>query len=365
MHIARLFIITSLMAFSCAENANRHANIHWVVKGEVLAADPENPLENVAVKDPTMLFYGGRYHLFYTAKSKSQGARGDVYGIGCGYRSAESIEGLGSAPRISVDAMAGTPVIAPQVFYFEPQQRWYLVAHTPAPGSGLNKLEPVCLTNPDIMDPEGWSEARVIKTGKTDEGFWIDFWVICDDLHAYLFYADQTGKLFRLQCAIDDFPEGFTACSPELALEVNRMDQPDGWRFFEAAHIYHVASADLYLALLEGAYAHPSRMGDVDSRNRFVFGMVADSLNGEWRRLENDENTFLADARNISYGDGQPVSFTQVSHPELIRSGYDQRLEIESFKMKMLFQTFDGSVVPDNYNYNALPWRLMLMNNFE
>ena len=170
--------------------------------------------------------------------------------------------------------------------------------------------------------------------------------------------------MFRVNCPLKNFPEGFSNSKPEIALSQQDIDNSISWRMFEAAHIYYVNKENNYLILLEGAYDHPSREGDIDSRNRFIFGMTADSLNGKRKRIENDNNEFLADANKLFSKDGGSTNFTQISHPELIRSGYNQKLEIEDYKLTMLFQSFDGSVIPHCYNYNELPWELALMKNY-
>ena len=51
----------------------------------------------------------------------------------------------------------------------------------------------------------------------------------------------------------------------------------------------------------------------------------------------------------------------QVSHPELLRAGCDQRLEIDDYRLTFLFQAFDASHTPDTYNYDKLPWSLYIM----
>ena len=61
---------------------------------------------------------------------------------------------------------------------------------------------------------------------------------------------------------------------------------------------------------------------------------------------------------------GSPTAYDQISHPELIRSGFDERLEIEDYRLQLLFQAFDASHTPDSYDYNELPWELSIMRNY-
>ena len=94
-----------------------------------------------------------------------------------------------------------------------------------------------------------------------------------------------------------------------------------------------------------------------------MFAAVADSLEGPWRRLEAEPNAFLCDSSALFTEDGSRAKYHQVSHAELIRSGYDQKLEIESMDLRMLFQGFNASETPDDYDYNFLPWELALAHN--
>lgn len=320
-------------------------------------------MDNIAVKDPSIVFFGDRYHLFYTAKSLQINDTDTLYRTGCGYVSAPTLDGLQNAERISIDSLAGCPVIAPQVFYFEPLETWYLLGQTPGAGQDLSRLTPVYLTNPDIGNPSGWSRAKALHLENKGIGFWIDFWVICDDQHAHLFFSDQEGSVYRVTCGLDEFPAGLSGKAPVEAIRMVDTEGKSPWRLFEAVHIYYVRSHDHYMALLEGAYPHPSREGDVDARNRFIFGMTADSLTGRWERMQPGWEEFLAEAGNLIHPGGERTRYTMVSHPELLRSGYNQRLAIDDYKLTMIFQGFDGTAVPDNYLYNALPWELVVMSN--
>jgi len=92
--------------------------------------------------------------------------------------------------------------------------------------------------------------------------------------------------------------------------------------------------------------------------------MVADKLEGPWYRVESGENEFLGDPSNLYTPEGNPTVYDQVSHPELIRSGFNQFLEIEDFNLQLIFQAFDAEAIGTGYDYNYLPWKLLLMKNF-
>ena len=356
--------ILFIMMISCGIDKPDLKYNKWIISDPILIAGVKGTFDDVAVKDPSIVSYKDKYHLFYTAKSEIQIDGKSQYSISCAYTSAETLENINNAKRFNIDSIVGAMVIAPQVFYFEPQKLWYIIAHTKVVVGNKSRLMPIYLTNPDIENVNGWSEITKIKTARSEYSFWIDFWVICDNKNAHMFYSDQKGSVWRLECPLNTFPQGFSKSKPELALYVHHKDEEIAWKMFEAVHIYHVKKENKYLALLEGAYKHPARENDVDARSRFIFGMTADSLNGEWKRVEKEQNLFLADAANLFFENENTTQYSQVSHPELLRSGYNQKLEIEDYKMTMLFQTFDGSRFPDTYNYDELPWKLILMKNY-
>ena len=194
--------------------------------------------------------------------------------------------------------------------------------------------------------------------------FWIDFWVICDRHKAHLFYTAHAGSMFRMETPIDQFPEGFAKSREHLAVAVHGNDATGPWRLHEASHIYYVSDKNKYLALLEAVRPHPTKRNYWDSRNRFMFAMVADSLEGPWQRVEESENDFMGIPDYVYNEDGSPTDYDQISHPELIRAGFDERLEIEDYRMRVLFQAFDANGTPDTYDYNMLPWELNVMQNY-
>ena len=338
----------------------------WVITDTVLTNGPHGNFDEIAVKDPTIVFYNGKYHLFYTSKATYPTAAKSDYidhmGSGFGYVSAETIEGLNKAERYFMSEITESIVVAPQIFYFEPHKLWYLVAQTVVKGETPN-LKPIYLTNPDIEDVNGWSDIHIIETSKSDNSFWIDFWVICDDEKAHLFYTDHKGSMFRFECPIEEFPDGFAGQREETVLTQRGETEKGRWRLHEASHIYYVKEADEYLAILEAVYPHPTRRNYWESRNRFMFAMVADKLEGPWERVEPDLNEFAGDPENLYNLDGTQSVFRTISHPELIRSGYDQKLEIDNYDLQLVFQAFDADTIGSDYDYNYLPYDLYLMRN--
>jgi len=339
----------------------------WVVSKPVFINGEKGSFDDIAVKDPTIVFYNGKYHMFYTSiagyDTRAKLPFVGKNGAGTGYIAAESIDKLYEAKRFNICEITQSVVIAPQVFYFEPQNLWYLVAQTPV--EGRPDLQPVYMTNTNIEDPYGWSKPLIIKTKKTNDGFWIDFWVICDERKAHLFYTDHEGSLFRFECPVNEFPEGFAGQKEETVLTERGENAIGRWRLHEASHIYYVKSTGKYLNLLEAVYPHPARRNYWESRNRFMFAMMAEKLEGPWHRVETDPNEFMGDPAYLYSEDGSKSPLDQVSHPELIRAGYDQKLEINDLNLEVLFQAFDADTIGAGYDYTNLPWKLKIMKNYD
>lgn len=364
----------------------------WVVSDPVFQAGCAGTFDDIAVKDPAIVFYNGKYHMFYTSKVRRDTFASGVPGVdprscsGVGYVSAPTLEGLKGAPRYNFGEIVGGQVIAPQVFYFEPHKLWYLIAQVSVRGTGIKRPEmfsnrrvaaaaeasgdpdlmPVYLTNPDIENVHGWSKPKPIRTRKNYADFWIDFWVICDEAKAHLFYTDHRGSMFRMECPIDQFPDGFKDSVDEIAFTDSGETLFGRWRMHEASHIYYVKSANKYLCLLEAVYPHPTRPNYWDSRSRFMFAVVADRLEGPWKRIETDgPNDFAGDPGNLTRLNGIRSNYDQVSHFEIIRKTHDQRFEIEDFNFVLLFQAFDSENIGDDFHYDDLPWELALMKNYK
>ena len=240
-----------------------------------------------------------------------------------------------------------------------------MIAHTKVVGS--RELVPMYTTNPNVANPSGWCLPQPLKTGRTREEFRIDFWVICDEEHAHLFSSNQRGEVLRIACPIDTFPHGFASAHEQVAIGPVRGETETGtWRLFEAQHVYRVKNIQRYFMLAECAYERRAPPGSrwLDSTNRFLIGFTADRLEGPWSRREGDAQTHWATAEDLQTEEGQRPSYSLVSHPEIVRSGYDQRLEIDDLDaVEMLFQTFDASKIREDYQYDELPWQWAVMRN--
>lgn len=297
----------------------------WLVGPSILLPGPEGSFDETAVKDPSVVFFGDRWHLFYTARGRGQYVTG--------YAAAPRLEDLGHARRLELTSVRGKASrygCAPQVFFFEPQNKWYLIFQT----RDAN-YQPAYSTTTTIDKPESWSEPRPLGT-KDEPAKWIDFWVICDSTTAYLFFTRGHRDVCVKTTGIATFPQGFS--------DAHRVFGP----VHEAVHVYKVAGRDRYHMFYETLLP--------GSENLRRYGLAAaDHLLGPWERLDDD----FARGEQLVYPPGKDEWTEEVSHGELIRSGYDQRLEYDPRQATFLIQ---GLLAAEHKGpYPELPWKLGLI----
>jgi hypothetical protein len=295
-----------------------------------------SPLRNSAdpcfsVKDPSIIYYQRHWHLFCTIRSA-------IHSHQIQYASFDRWENAHSAPRHNLRCREGY-FCAPQVFYFRPQKKWYLVYQVGEKDRAL-KLQPAFSTSGDIADPGSWSPAKLFFPDGDPKGVsrWIDFWVICDAEKAYLFFTSLDGRMWRMWTHLKDFPRGFDHC--QLALEAD---------IFEASHTYRLAGEDKYLTIVEAQ----GRTG-----RRYYKAYIASHLEGKWRPLSDTEEEPFAGAANVQ----QPeVPWADnISHGELLRAGYDESLTIEPANVQFLIQGVSDQLKAGK-KYGEIPWQLGLL----
>ncbi|MDX3641623.1 non-reducing end alpha-L-arabinofuranosidase family hydrolase [Streptomyces sp. MB09-02B] len=303
----------------------------WSSSGTLISPKPDATHNIAGIKDPTVVRYNGKYHVFASVASSS--------GYNLVYLNFSDWSQAGSATHHYLDrsAIGAGYRAAPQVFYYAPQRLWYLVYQT---GNASYS------TNPDISNPNGWSAPRHFYSSMPDiirqnigNGYWVDMWVICDSANCYLFSSDDNGHLYRSRTSVGQFPNGFT--DTVIAARDSK------YALFEASNVYKVQGADQYLLLVEAIGS--------DGR-RYFRSWTSSSLAGSWTQLAASESNPFARANNVSFPSG---AWTRdVSHGEMIRSGYDQTLTIPACRLQYLYQGMNPGASGD---YNLLPWRLGLL----
>lgn len=308
----------------------------WSSTGPLIA--PKNDGRDLAgIKDPTIVLVDKTYHVF-ASTSKEEG-----YNLV--YLNFTNFEQASSAPFFYLDqAPLGTGYrAAPQVFYFAPQKLWYLVYQN---GNAAYS------TNPDISNPAAWTAPKTfypdmpqLIKDNIEGGYWVDMWVICDDVKCHLFSSDDNGRLFRSETLLQDYPAGFTNTTIALS-------DPNKFNLFEASCIYKLANTDRYLLLVEAI--------GTDSQ-RWFRSWTSTSIEGPWEEWAAEEDHPFARSNNVVFDGGAGAWTKSISHGEVIRSLTDQTLTIDPCTEGLQFLYQGIRPEEDKGSYNALPWKLALI----
>lgn len=309
----------------------------WTV-GPPLVSPAERPSDPCySVKDPTIVRYKDRWHLFCTIRSQKRSHQIE-------YLTFRDWKEANAAERHILTISDGY-FCAPQVFYFRPHKKWYLIYQASDP-SRKPSLQPAYSTSTEIDDPESWTSPTLLfEEHPATIRMWIDFWVICDESKAHLFFTDLGGRMFRCETSLAAFPHGWDR--PRVALKAD---------IFEASHIYKIKGLPKYLAMIE-AQRHPVIEGQRTMR-RYYKAYIADRLDGIWRPLAATHEKPFAGPANVR--DRGPHWTDLFSHGELIRAGYDERLEVDPDYLRMLFQGVTDRRKAGK-KYGEIPWQLGLL----
>ena len=303
----------------------------WEYSAPLIAPEKREHDPSRAQKDPTVVFHDGRWHVFMSAGLTGRWA--------IEYCSFERWEDANRSRRTILKISDSKHYGAPQVFYFSPHKKWYLIYQMGVPGA--KAMWVAYSTTTTIADPDSWTwAAPILDGGENDprqEGG-LDYWIICDADRAYLFLTSLNGKMWRLWTNLDDFPKGFGHC--ELALEA---------KIFEAGHTYKLKGMDKYLTIVE------------ENGQRYYKAYLADRLDGPWKPAADTADKPFAGWSNIRPARGVEPWTDNVSHGELIRDGYDQTLTVDPAKLKLLFQ---GMWDKDKagISYGQFQWRLGMLS---
>jgi hypothetical protein len=187
-------ILASCLVFTIpAAEAAPNPNPTWRVDDPILFRTRAEPFDHFAVKDPTIVFTGGRYHMFYTGANASGGWQ-------MLYSSATTLEGFRTAPHIFLTRIGESYFAAPEVFFFEPHGLWYLVYQDGTFGAAY-------ATTTNIADPNSWSGPK--SFGVSGNLGW-DYYVICDDVSCYMYNSPSDGsrRIFIRRTSVNNFPNG-------------------------------------------------------------------------------------------------------------------------------------------------------------
>ncbi|RKD16583.1 hypothetical protein BCY91_17155 [Pelobium manganitolerans] len=290
----------------------------WHVDERCFLNGPVGSFDALAVKDPSIVYYEGKYHLFYTGRDKGTNGSWRM-----GYAKASSIKGLKTAERTYMGSVdAGSYFCAPQVFRFDGKDSWFLIFQS---GKGAT----FSVSN-DVADPASWTLGKAM--GFSDG---IDFWCIADNKNVYVFYSAQDGShnIKSRQTSITDFPYSWS----EAKVAVDDT--------FEAPHVYKNKADGNYYMMVEDL-----------KDNRYFELWVSASLAGKWKKVSEKWASYHNLVDNADHWTDQ------VSHGEVVRSSNNQLMEVDNIDhCDVLIQ----GVKNGNYgDYGNIPYQLGLMRNY-
>lgn len=306
--------------------------IEWEASGELILppGTAEDPV--VSIKDPSVVYHDGRWHIIATVTRPPNHWR-------MVYLSFEDWDRANEATPFFMDRV--NPGLrgyhcAPQVFWFEPQNKWYLI---------FQSQQPQYCTTDDLSDPSSWSAPKDFFEGKPESApdLWIDYFVICDDTHAYLFFTGDNGCLYRSRTPLDEFPHGMS--DPVLV-----MQDENRFNLFEGSAHYKLVGTDKYLTIIEAIGPNGTR---------WYRAWTADRLDGEWTPLADTWEQPFAGIENVTFAEGVEPWTADISHGELIRESPDQTMPVDPQNLRFLFQ--GREVSDEQIAYFMLPYRLGML----
>jgi hypothetical protein len=301
----------------------------WTVSSPLIYPARRPPETVYSVKDPTIVRYGGRWHLFCTIRGQKRSHQIE-------YLCFEDWKDANTAKRYVLTLSEGY-FCAPQVFYFTAHKKWYLICQV-SDESRKPSLQPAYSTTDNVSDPNSWSKPTLLFSKQPDNvNRWIDFWVICDATRAHLFFTSLDGQMWRSETKLADFPGGWSQPSVVLRGDI-----------FEASHIYYLKGLDKFLTIVEA---------QADGR-RYYKAYLAETLDGEWMPLAaTKEKPFAGPINTLDVAAHWTDSF---SHGELIRDGFDQTLAVDPNNLMFLFQGVSDQDMAGK-KYGEIPWRLGML----
>ncbi len=291
------------------------APLKWVSTGPLISPKTSGW---ASIKDPSVVKFNGTYHVY---ASYFDTAYKSMYTSFTEWNSAQQ------APHISMNGSTVGNTVAPQVFYFRPHNKWYLITQW---GGAY-------ATTDDISRPN-WSAKKKLLQGEPTNA--LDFWVICNDTHCYLYFSRDDGVLYMSKATIGNFPNfsGYT-----IVMEDHRGN--GNQYLFEAPNVYKLDGQNKYLLMVEAWPSGP----------RMFRSWTSSSLDGPWTVLADTDSNPFAGNNNVTWPTGKWAN--GISHGELIRSGYDERLTVDPCNLEFLYQGQAGN----SANYNTIPYKLGLL----
>lgn len=325
--------------------------LKWVSTGPLVSPAHDATHYLHSIKDPTVIRHKDRWEVYATAHmingpaaaalqnpTTQPGARGGRGRGGTFKMIHVDFPDWKDAPNAKLHYMDADPKFsgygcAPELIFFTPHNKWYFIYQT---------QPPVYCTSDTPEDPMSWSAPQpFFAPGTPMPNLPIDFHLIGDGQHMYLFFTGDDGNFYRSRTTYAEFPKGMS--NPVIAMRGTRET------VFEAGITYKIKGDNRYLTLVEAL-----------SPTRYYRAYVADKLDGEWYPVEGFD-TFqkpFAGSNNMTFEPGVQQWTNQVSHGELVRDGVDEQMILDPNNLQFLYQGLPPGAGGD---YGQLPYRLGLL----
>jgi hypothetical protein len=281
------------------------SQFQWSSTGPLISS----PATTEDIKDPSVVFFNGQWHVYATTNAEDLTL---TYVKFSDWATADQAE----KKIITENTDFSGYVAAPQLFYFEPHNLWYLVFQA-------QDQIPSYATAVDPGNVRNWSAPMqlmpmpALLTDNEYQG--IDYWTICDDVTCYLFFTALNGILYRSSTPKSDFPNGF-----EGTTKIVMKDDNNPSALFDACNVYRLADTGKYLLLVSA----------IGGTGRYSRSWTADRLDGEWTALADTEANSFASMNNAA---GADWSHFGISHGEMLRLNPDETMTIDTCNMQFLF----------------------------
>jgi endo-1,4-beta-xylanase len=129
------------------------------------------------------------------------------------------------------------------------------------------------------------------------------------------------------------------------------LQDSNAGRVFEASNVYKIKGTNQYLALIEA-------FDQTSNSKRYFRSWIASSLEGPWAPWQSSGSYPFAGASNVTF-DGTAWT-ADISHGDMVRAGYDEKLEIDPCNLRFMFQGADPNAL-NGGDYNKIPWQIGLL----
>lgn len=300
----------------------------WKDYGKPIA-EPKNGW--LAIKDFTMVRFNNQYLVYMTYTPAGGGFQAAYMAPFSDFSQANA-----AAQYVMPNRLPG---VAPELIYFTPKKQWIFSTQWCGGGfcytTGTDATKPTTFnaTTQSLLSENITTVGNPLEGNKGSDTGPIDQVVICDDDKCYLFYNDDNGRVYRASMPKANFPGKFSGSQMIL--------QDTKTRLFEAIEVYKLKGQKKYLMIVECAWT------------RYFRAFTATDLGGTWTPLGNtrEEATPFAGAKNVTGGWS-----TDISHGELVRTGYDEYREVDPCNLQMIYQGKNGGG-----DYDKLPYRMGLL----